>query len=522
MSKFDQPNHNVDSQFNAARDIHNIVNNHIPAPVEVIKAAWSTASKCFQSMLPKGHDHSKIAASADYLRKLEKIEKERLELEKINSTRRAHTEDRMIQLKEEETELRKEDLKWKKLAFQESLKSIEKSQTIALKSLELKEKELQSRTDMHYLHLQGTRDDIIQIFSQDKGKFIIIPSDPEISREDMPAFKSLKAEIPYKLKHIIEKYYGKTTRKAAIGYRDILNTTIKETNALVVGRFLVPIPTLIFRSQVTHQKILISMTLTCPAFKTVTSQTKTSEQQSTEDINQENFSLPEWNWMDIKKELELQGQDNDESSQIILDLITTIHLIVALYFCDLYCLNLDPNHNPKLFEFLKEPNFPKGLQTWAKPLESFLKKTQNKIVNRVKKELDRTRTLEAKKSSLSYSENYSDFGDFFDIPAIVSGVGLIFLLAMCSQQFPNMIRGNTSIQNSIEQQQGRTGIIRVNRPDANSARLRVVPEQDGEVIDMLPNGTPVVLGKVSSNGLWQKVTAKDGKSGWVWAEFIQK
>lgn len=523
MSKFDQSNQFVKNQSNAARDIHNIINNHIPSPVETIKAAYSTASKCFQMMLPKGHNHSRtVQFDAEHHRSLERIASERLELAKIDLSHRADAENRLIQLKKEEVELLKEKLKWEKLVAQENFKLIRSSNAIAIKSLELKQEELQTGKDMHYLPLQATRDDIIQIFSQDNGKFIIIPSDPEILREDIQAFKSLKAEIPNKLEHTIERYYGKARGKTAIGNRNIFNKSIKETSALVVGKFIAPIPTLIFHSQVTHHNVLISMTLTCPAFKTktVTSQAKPSEPQFTVDINQETFSLPSWNWMDIKKELELQDQDHDDISQTILDLIVNIHLMVALYFCDLYCLNLDPKHSPKLFEFLKEPDLPHSLQTWAKPLESSLEKTQKKIINRVKKELDKIRVLEAENIRYSYGGSDTDLGDF--IPAIVSGIGLMFLLAMCNQKFPNVYKSNTSIQNSIEQQQGRTGIIRVNRPDANSAGLRVVPEQDGEVIDMLPNGTPVVSGKVSSNGLWQKVIAKDGKSGWVWAEFIQK
>ena len=515
MSNFDQSNQNVDSQNNAGRDvIQSIVNHHILPPLEAIKGVWKFALECFQSMLPvTGHDHSRIVQFDDiYHRNIERIEGERLELAKIDSSRRADAERRLIQLREEEVKLQEEKFKWEKSVVQENLKLIRDSHSIAI---EYQRKEIQSNSDIHYLPLQVNRDDIIQILSQDDGKFVIISSPPEVLRDDMPAFKSLKAEIPYKLKHAVEKYYG-GIKESAISYRNILDNSIGESKASVIGKFAIPIPTLIFHSQVTHQKVIIGITLTCPVVTIDASETQTSEPQFTVQTNQENFVLPEWNWMDMKKELKLKGQDDEESSQIILDLIATIHLIVSLYFCDLYYLNLNPNHSPQLFVFLEEPDFPNGLQRWAEPLQNSLEETQDNI----KRELERICALEAENIRYRYGGSDTDLDDF--IPAIASGIGLMFLLAMCNQKFPNVYKSNTSIQNSIEQQQGRTGIIRVNRPDANSAGLRVVPEQDGEVIDMLPNGTPVVLGKVSSNGLWQKVIAKDGKSGWVWAEFIQK
>ena len=341
---------------------------------------------------------------------------------------------------------------------------------------------------------------------------MIIPSPPKVFRDDVQAFKSLEAEIPHKLCDAIKKYYGDEITKSVIGYRNIFNGPIDEINASTVGKFIAPIPTLIFHSQVTYEKIIIWITLTLPVVELVASQTQPSEQQFDIKILQDKFSLPVWKWMNLKKELEAEGQDSDGT---ILEIVSTIHLIVALYFCDLYCLKLNPNHTSKLFEFLAEPSFPDRLQVWSEPLKSSLIEAQEKI----KEELDGTRALEVNLRQ-SRSESYGDSSDFFNFPVIGSVIGIIFLFTMCSQQSPNITRGNAGTQSTIAQQQARTGIIRADLDGKGSARLRVVP--NGKVIGELVNGTSIVLAEVSSNGQWQRVTTKDGKSGWVWADYIQQ
>jgi len=508
MSNFNQSKQSVDNQVNVAGNT-NIV-NHISPPLEAIKQTLSTASQWFRSMLPATRpDYSRIVQfDAKYNRTMERIASDRLELEKMDSSRRAYTETRLIELKEEERRLEKEKFEWEKSVAQENLRLIQDSHATALKTQ-------QNKTDEDYLRLQVSRDNTIQIFSQDNGKFVIIPSPPEVLREDMQAFKSLKAEIPPKLKRTIEKYYG-GINESVIGYRSIFNDPIGANSALVVGEFIAPIPTLIFHSQVTYQKILIWVTLTCPLVTNIAPQTQTTEPQFHIENNQNTFLLPEWNWMNLKKEFEAQGQDHDTSSQAILDLICTIHLIVTLYFCDLYCLNVNPRHSPKLFDFLTEPDFPDGLQAWSQPLQSSLIETQKKI----KEELDKIHASEVANLTQNHNSSYTDFGDFSNVP-VIAAIGLMFLFAMCSQQSPPHITGvNTGAQNSIKQQQARTGIIQINRPDVDVANLRSTP--NGEVVGKLPNKTRVLLGEISSDGQWQQISTQDGKVGWVWADFVQK
>lgn len=530
MSNFNQSKQNVASQFNADRIgvTHNIINNHIPPPLETIKAAFSSASQWFRNMLPATRsDYSKIVQfDANHNKTMERIEHERLELAKIDSSRRVYVDNKLIELQEEEERLKREKFEWEKLVAQENLRLIKNSQAIAR---EAQLKKLQSETDRHYLELQVSRDDIIEMLSQDDGKFVIIPSPPEILRDDLQAFKSLHAEIQAKLKVTIEKYYSGMT-KSVIGYRDIFDAPIKESKAEVVGRFIAPIPTLIFHSQVTHQKIIIYVTLTCPLVKKVSPQIQADDSQlDIEDpqcymeIAPQKFLLPMWNWMNLKQEFESQGQDHDTSSQIILELISNIHLIVTLYFCDLYCLNIYPRHSPKLFTFLAEPDFPDSLRKWAEPLQSSLVVVQNQI----EEELDRIGASETAKLRQSYgSRSDANLGDFSNVPVIASGIGLILMLAMCSQQSSQMTQDNTTNQSAIEQDQSSQATsARIEIPISTGykvANLRSAPKNgDKFIIGQIRSGAQVTAYELSPDGQWRRVKLLDGRSGWVSSNFVK-
>ena len=541
MSNFNQSEQNVGNQYNTIRDI---VHNYVHPPVETIKAAWSFTSKCFQSILPDirrtyfetvqfDTDENK----QEEIIKYKKIEGENIRIQLKEEENQLKRED--IELKREEIELKKEVIRlkeienelkleenklqekrfnWEKSVVQEKLELIRNFHTI---DIEKKQKELQNTKDMHYLPLQGCREDIIEFLSQEHGKFVIIPSPPEVLRDDIQAFKSLKAEIPPKLKHIIEKYYDNYDEKtqSVINYKNIFNNHVEELCAATVGKFIAPIPNLIFRSQITNQKVFIWITITCPIIEKIPPETETEtetlENQSIIKIQQKTFLLPEWNWMKIKKEMELQGEDFDTSIQTILDLISSIHLIVTLYFCDLYCLNLNPKHNPKLFSFLNESDFPDSLRTWTIPLQNSLKETQKQI----QEELDRIRSLHSTNVKQNHNGSNTEFSNFDNTPVIGFGLALMFLFGMCSQQSTDITKDNTDNQNSIEQGQNRTGIIQVNRRSNNPVNLRVTP--NGKIIRTLQNGTPIIVGKFSNNGQWLYITTKDGKSGWVWSKFVK-
>jgi hypothetical protein len=453
------------------------------------------------------HDYSSIVQfDAKHNEAMRIIECERLKLQRIDSSLRAYAENKLIQLKEEEVRLQREKFEWDKLIVEE----IQNFQKVIRED---QRKKLQSEEDRHSLKLRANRDHIIKILSEDIGKLIIISSPPEVLRDDLQAFKSLEAEIQSKLTRTIEKYYGGVSQ-SVIGYRsNIFNDSISQTEASIVGESIASVPTLIFHSQVAYQKVFIRVTLTCPLVKEVAPQTEAAQSQFDIQVNRKTFVLPEWNWMELKKNFEDEGQDCDTSSQSILDLISTIHLIVTLYFCDLYCLNLNPSHSPKLFAFLEEPDFPDSLQVWSQPLKDSLEETQEKI----KKDLDRMRDLETSSLRQVSNESYTDSSDFLNVPVIASGIGLLFLFTMCSQQSPKVAGDNTSFQNSMEQQ--------TNISIASYARIvqrASVREKALENSRLLAEAEVGDIATVQEiYGSWIRLKFKSGVDGWVHEQTIE-
>ncbi len=70
-----------------------------------------------------------------------------------------------------------------------------------------------------------------------------------------------------------------------------------------------------------------------------------------------------------------------------------------------------------------------------------------------------------------------------------------------------------------------TPIAVPNRPQSTiwsdsseGARLRSNPDDAGDDIDFLPNGTPITLGETS--GAWQEIILTDGRRGWVFNDLI--
>ena len=520
MSQFNQSNQRVDRQLNAAGNIvNNTINNHIPSPLETVKAAWSTAAQWFRNMLPetRRNYHNIVQFDVEHNRAMERIAQERLELAEADSSQRAYAENRFIQLKEEEKQLNEERFEWEKAVAQENIRLIRDSHASVL---EMSQKKLQAETDK-CLKLEVGRDDIVEILSQEDGKFVVIPSPPKVLRDDLQAFKSLEAEIPYKLKRIIEKYYGGGTDEI-IGCKSIFEHPIGENSASIVGKLIAPIPTLILRSQVVYQHVYIWITITCPVIEPIVSQDQDSEQQFYIDTHhQKDFPLPGWNWMSLKKELEAQGQDCDTSSQTILELISTIHLIVTLYFCDLYCLNLNPSHSPKLFVFLAEPSFPDGLRKWTEPLQNLLVEAQKQI----EEELSEIYTPEMTEPQQFRSGDYTDLSDLLSIPAVVSVV-LLFLLVMCSQQSPNVPRVSADSQNPTENSQSPQAVAtRIEVPIStgfDATNLRSAPKFGDEfIIGQVRTGESVTAYEISPDGQWRRIRLPDGRAGWVASNMVR-
>jgi Meiotically up-regulated gene 113/Bacterial SH3 domain len=117
----------------------------------------------------------------------------------------------------------------------------------------------------------------------------------------------------------------------------------------------------------------------------------------------------------------------------------------------------------------------------------------------------------------TYSPSYTYDDNFGCIMvAIFIGAIVVFIAGLGNQKWK---LPKISTQNGGIAIPKTSGIIRV--PGGDAARLRTTPNLNGQVIKVLPDGTRVVLGKLSDDGQWQQIRTQDGKSGWVWAEFVQ-
>jgi hypothetical protein len=60
-------------------------------------------------------------------------------------------------------------------------------------------------------------------------------------------------------------------------------------------------------------------------------------------------TLP-WNWKEEQQKLMSEGLSEQDSLQTVRQSIVKIHQLVAAFLADLYYLNINPLHQPRLFE----------------------------------------------------------------------------------------------------------------------------------------------------------------------------
>ncbi|MBD2607390.1 SH3 domain-containing protein [Scytonema hofmannii FACHB-248] len=109
---------------------------------------------------------------------------------------------------------------------------------------------------------------------------------------------------------------------------------------------------------------------------------------------------------------------------------------------------------------------------------------------------------------------------------VAFGIALLFILLISLVSSNQESKISPFQQNSskgglspTKHKQRISGVIQVNRSGVNAANLRLTP--NGQKIGFLPNGTRVILGELSSDRRWRRVTTQDGRSGWLLAEFVQ-
>lgn len=438
----------------------------------------------------------------------------------MDYSRQAEADERLYQLQLEQQQLIIDRNLWEQNIIEEKLRIVKDSQAIAI---EEKRREIQIKMDESYLPLQISREDTLSFLSEHSGKLIVIPSPPKIELEDGQIFKHLDTDIRHTLRDTIKKYYRDELAISPISYQHILKKPIEDQQAKLIGKIIAPIPTLIFHSEITPNKVLVSVTITCPEGITNISENDdianiSENPENRRGLSQKQFDLPVWNWEDLKKQLELNGQDSRKTNQYISDLISTIHTVIAICFSDLYCLNLNPYHNSALNKFLNESEFSDILREWTEPFQLLLSESEREI----QEKLNRIYELEREKQS--YISDYTSSNYYgYELTDFVTKYGsfigwfflimLVLLLSRCGQT-----QGTKALSDSKEQieilKQNENGLIR-----ADVTNLR--ESANGKIINQLRNGSSITLKEVSPNSKWHRVITQDNQEGWVWAGDIQ-
>ncbi len=436
------------------------------------------------------------------------IKKERLEIEKRRLENEIISDERLIHLKEKELEL-------KDWFFAEKLKIIK---TCHIESVQLKWQELQSNWDNLRLPWLLNREETQKQLFRSDVNFWILLSPPKIIC-NVQEFDSLGIQIEKKLRSLINQHYLIGHLIYPVGCRKIFSEPIEDQQAIHAREILSPLPTLTLQSAITNEDIYI--TLTCPVDETSSSQHPHDNQ----------IDLPEWNWKSIKKSLETAGTSNEESISFIKELIIAFHVIVSFYFIDLYCIQIYPYHDIRLFHFLDTCASPGVLNQWAKPFKSSLLKIQKNEIERAKRVAKEESGKSEIDSARSATEDVSPAG-----VAILVAVGLAALLGFCTQPLFRQYAVNeeSSIRSpghiSSSDPSGGTGqpsqpggikngqIVIITPIGGDCQPLRESPDQYSSKIGCINAGKELIAVSDELQSGWVRVHGSANGVGWVFWE----
>lgn len=205
------------------------------------------------------------------------------------------------------------------------------------------------------------------LFGQ-KGKFFWVILAPFKVVSKIEDFKSLDVLLESRLEEAISKYCyhsedflhlgnnGETTRRAyPVDCCAPFERSLSKIEILSVRRLLHPLQTTIIQSKVTAQKVFVTM-----AYPFYTEP----------ELHNNYIALPAWKWKEAAIKLQdAGGKSEREAIQYVMDFIVSLHVVIALYFIDFYCIDTYLCHDSTLVKYLEEDPFSsEELRKWAKPL----------------------------------------------------------------------------------------------------------------------------------------------------------
>jgi len=254
-------------------------------------------------------------------------------------------------LKQRELGILEEELKEKRKLSLVYLDLIREQQS---SDIELKLTEIQSNWDREnwagILSREETRQ--ILINGQKKHRLVMLVSPPDI--EDCPKFNSnLQKEVRSELKEFMQRNYPLNDDLCPVEfYGKFFKSSVFDAEVKQLEKDLEPIPTIIIYSDITDQKVYFHVNFS----------------GLQEPIA---FTFPPWNWESERQKLIEEGKSEQESIQVVRSAIIKIHQLLAAFLVDLYYLNVNPTHEPRVFQ-LEESDLPiEWVQTQFSQLRKF-------------------------------------------------------------------------------------------------------------------------------------------------------
>lgn len=242
-----------------------------------------------------------------------------------------------LNIKQRELEILEEELREKRKLSLIYLDLIREQQST---EIELKLTEIQSDWDRENWAGILSRDETRQILihGQQNHRLVMLVSPPDI--EDCPVFNSnLQKEVRNELKEFMQRNYPLDDELCPVEfYGKFFKSSVFDAEVKQLERDLEPIPTIVIYSDITDQKIYFHVNF--------------SGLQEPMPL-----TLPSWNWESERQKLVEEGKSEEESIQVVRSAITKIHQLLAAFLVDLYYLNINPTHEPRVFQ-LEESELP--------------------------------------------------------------------------------------------------------------------------------------------------------------------
>ena len=453
--------------------------------------------KIFSNILPQTPQDSPTLTELErkYL-----IEREHLNLKNKALEHAIASTGETLEIQRQFITIEKEDLSLRRAYFKDKLQLIRECHNDLV---ELRLKEFETNWEIHHSPLILSPKKTVEHFRRNPNYFWIVFSPVKISGR-VNAFEDITSDIDYALARLISDSRSKVKPSSGeipypVQYLKVFKEPIEKLHAIDFRNWQSPISTLKMQSQITNEKILI--TITCP----------TSVDPIGESTRDYQTFIPPRPWKTIKLKINQSGRSDEESLLDIKALIILIHEIIVLYFSDLYLLNIDSFHRPKLFDFLDLSPNSTALNQWIKPFRDSLSEFQQYVQARA---FQQSQETEAREGIYTGSASVISFSDFRWAPVAVACFGMM-LLAFCSQQFLNPSPVVVKPLDESLYQPERYGTVQITNADFNPV-ANLWTEPDGiEKIGELTRDTQVTILSISSDQQWYRIQSEDGQMGWI-------